>query len=74
MLVMPNLQRPRGLRVGTITAIVQGIATVTLDGGGTVPFHPSAYRSSHVDGPRVGERVEVSGGAANVQAEAVWRV
>ena len=70
MIVFPNLQRPGPRRSGVITAIVQGIATVTLDGGGTVPFHPSSYRSGNYE---VGMRVEVLGGSSGVQAEQVWR-
>ena len=73
MLVMPNLQKPTQRRPGEITAIVQGIATVTIDGGGTVPFHPSAWRSGHTNPPCVGDRVEVLGGSSGEQAEAVWR-
>jgi hypothetical protein len=73
MLVFPQLQRPGPRHTGTITAIVQGIATVTLDGGSTVTFHPSAWKSGHTDDAiyRVGDRVEVHG---SMPAEAVWRV
>lgn len=72
MLIMPNLQRPNPRHTGTITAIVQGIASVTLDGGSTVKFHPSAWQHGHTDegAPRVGDRVEVHGSAP---VEAVWR-
>lgn len=73
MLIMPALQKPRGTRFGTVSAVVQGICAVTLDGGGTMPFHPSAWRSGHTNPPCVGDRVEVFGGSAGVQAEAVWR-
>jgi hypothetical protein len=66
----------RPTRTGTITAIRQGITTVTLDGGGTVPFHPSAWRDGHTDqtAPRIGDRVHVLGGGPQEQAEAVWRL
>lgn len=63
-------------RLGTITAIVQGIATVTLDlSESTVRFHPSAWRDGHTDeaAPRVGDRVHVLGGSSIEQAEAAWR-
>lgn len=75
MLTFPTLQRPGPRHSGTIAAIKQGIATVTLDGGGTVKFHPSAWKHGHTDegAPRVGDRVEVLGGSATEQAEAVWR-
>jgi hypothetical protein len=72
MLVFPALQRPGPRHTGTITAIVQSIATVTLDGGGTATFHPSAWQHGHTDegAPRVGDRVEVLG---SMPVEAVWR-
>jgi membrane protein implicated in regulation of membrane protease activity len=76
MLVMPNLQRANPRHTGTITAIVQGIAVVDLDGGrGTVKFHPSAWQHGHTDEAiyRVGDRVEVLGGSPTEQAESVWR-
>ena len=67
---MSSYQKPFPRRAGTITAIVQGIATITLDAGGTVPMHPSAWKSGHTDDAiyRVGDRVEVSS-----SGEAVWR-
>ena len=73
MLVFPTLQRPGPRRTGTITGIVQGIAVVEMDGGGTVKFHPSAWKHGHTDDAiyRVGDRVEVLG---SMPVEAVWRV
>lgn len=70
------MRNVRPARIGTITAIHQGIAVVDLDGGGTVPFHPSAWRDGHTDegAPRVGDRVRVLGGSSIEQADTAWRV
>ncbi len=72
-MTFPPLQRPGPRRTGTITALVMGIARIELDGGGSTTVHPSAWRSGHTNPPSVGDRVEVLGGSANEQAEAVWR-
>lgn len=58
-------------RTGTITEIVQGIATITFDEGGTVPMHPSAWKGytgavGEEFMPPVGTRVRVAAGS-------VWR-
>jgi hypothetical protein len=69
---MSNYQKPFPRRAGTITAIVQGIATVTLDtpGGSRTVHLPSMWRgrtgAANDAEPKVGDRVEVLG-------EAMWR-
>lgn len=68
-------QRPGPRRLGTITAIDQGIATIALDGGGSTTLHPSSWRNGHTDDAiyRVGDRVQVFGGTEREQCESCWR-